>query len=291
MPLKKYIINILLICFILPAYNAAGSSSINKNIFPDISGFPKSGEVSTYKPETLFEFMNGAAELYLLYDFAEMNVQVYEDKQGNTINIEIYDHQNINNSFGIYSQERPYECEFLSVGTQANYIEGYLNFYQGRYYVKLSGYSLGAKDKEILTTAGKTISTRLNEKTYPPQALELFPDAQKMKNKEEYITKDYLGYSFFKNVFTADYGNSESSYKLFIIGAPDRSTLEKSINEYKKKIGFTQNILKGGIHEVEDPYQGKLILSVSGNYIAGILNPDNVKVNMDIFKQMILNLK
>ena len=291
MPLKKYIFNILLACFILPAYNAAGSGSINKNIFPDISGFPKSGEVITYKPETLFEFMDGAAELYLLYDFAEMNVQVYEDKKGNTINIEIYDHQNVNNSFGIYSQERPYECEFLSVGTQANYIEGYLNFYQGRYYVKLTGYSLGAKDKEILTTAGKTISDRLNEKTDPPKSLNLFPDSQKIKNREEYIPKDYLGYSYFKNVFTADYGNPESSYKLFIIAAPDRSALEKSIEEYKKQIKSTEDILKGGIHEVEDPYQGKLILTVSGKYIAGILNPDNVKVNMDLLKQMISNLK
>lgn len=291
MTLKKYILNILIIFFILPAYNAAGSSSINKNIFPDIPGFSKSGEVSTYKPETLFEFMNGAAELYLLYDFAEMNVQAYEDKQDNTINIEIYDHQNINNSFGIYSQERPYECEFLSIGTQANYIEGYLNFYQGRYYVKLSGYSLGAKDKEILTTAGKTVSARLKEKADPPQALKLFPDSQKIKNKEEYITKDYLGYSYFKNVFTADYGDPESSYKLFVIEAPDRATLEKSINKYKKQIGFNQDILKGGIHEVEDPYQGKLILSVSGKYIVGILNPDNVKVNIDLLKQMISNLK
>ena len=291
MSLRKYIFFVLLLCFILPAFIASGSSSIDKNIFPDISGFSKSGEVITYKPETLFEFMDGAAELYLLYDFAEMNVQVYEDRKGNTINIEIYDHQNINNSFGIYSQERPYECEFLPIGTQANYIEGYLNFYQGRYYVKLSSYNLGAKDKEILTGAGKIISGRLNEKTNPPHALKLFPDLKKIKNREEYITKDYLGYAYFKNVFTADYGDPESSYKLFIIEAPDRSTLEKSINDYKEQIKSTEDILKAGIHEVEDPYQGKLILSVSGKYIVGILNPDNVKVNMDLLKQIMSNLK
>jgi len=291
MSLRKYILNIIFIFLILPALSASGSTSIKKNTFPDIPGFPKTGEIVTYKPETLFEFMDGAAELYLLYNFVEMNVQVYEDKKGNTINIEIYDHQNVDNSFGIYSQERPYDCEFMVIGAQANYVEGYLNFYQGRYYVKLSGYSLGAKDKEILSTAAKTVSARLNEKADPPQALKLFPDSQKIKNSEQYITKDFLGYSYFKNVFTADYGNPESSYKLFIIEAPDKPTLEKSINEYKKEVGFAQDILKGGIHEVEDPYQGKLILSVSGKYIAGILNPDNVKVNKDLLKQMISNLK
>ena len=291
MSFKKFFLTLILFTILFTLSCKSANNPAQKDFFPDIPGFPKSGEVTTYKPETLFEFMNGAAELYLLYNFAEMNVQVYEDKQANTINIEIYDHQNINNSFGIYSQERPYECEFLSIGAQANYIEGYLNFYQGRYYIKLIGYNLGAKDKEILTTAGKTISARLNEKSDPPRALKLFPDTQKIKNREEYITKDYLGYSYFKNVFTADYGNPESSYKLFIIEAPDRSSLEKSINEYKKQINSTEDILKDGIHEVEDPYQGKLVLSVSGKYIAGILNPDNVKVNIDLLKKMITNLE
>ena len=291
MKIKKHIFNILLICFTLTAYSAAGSSSINKNTFPEISGFPKSGDVVTYKSETLFEFMNGAAELYHLYDFAEMNVQVYEDKKENTINIEIYDHQNNSNAFGIYSQERPYECEFLPIGTQANYMEGYLNFYQGRYYVKLSGYDLGDKDKEILTTAAKKVSDKLKEKNNPPKALNLFPDSNKIKNKEEYITKDFLGYSYFKNVFTASYGDPDSGYKLFIIEAPNRAELEKSINAYKKDVGFKQDILKGGMHEIEDPYQGKLIISVTGKYIAGILNPDNIKVDKSLLKQLVSNLK
>ncbi len=290
MKVKKHIFYLLLSCFILSAYSAAGSS-INKNIFPDISGFPKSGDVVTYKPETLFEFMNGAAELYHLYDFAEMNVQVYDDKKDNTVNIEIYDHQNSSNAFGIYSQERPYECEYLSIGTQANYMEGYLNFYQGRYYVKLSGYDLGDKGREILTAAAKAVSEKLKEKSSPPEALGLFPDSNKIKNKEEYITKDFLGYSYFKNVFTASYGDPESAYKLFIIEAPDRASLESSINAYKKDIGFKQDILKDGMHEIEDPYQGKLIISVKGNYIAGILNPDNAKVNKDLLKQLTSNLK
>ena len=291
MAFKKYICLISFLILLLPACSIAGSDPSMKNFFPEIKGFSKSGDPVSYKPDTLFEYIDGAAELYLIYNFTGLNLQIYKDKEGNTITAEIYDQQNNNNSFGIYSQERPYECEFLAIGTQASYMEGYLNFYQGRYYVKISGYNLGAKDREYLASIGEKLSGLLGEKTTPPKMLKVFPETNKIKNREEYIARDFLGYSYFKNVFTADYGNPESSYKLFVIEATDRSTLEKSINEYKKQIKSTEDILKGGIHELDDPYQGKIIMSASGNYIAGILNPDNVKVDMDLLKQMISNLK
>ena len=121
--------------------------------------------------------------------------------------------------------------------------------------------------------------------------LKVFPETNKIKNREEYIAKDFLGYSFFKKAFTAEYKSEGTTYKLFIIQEPDRQSLEKSINEYKKQINSAKEILKGGIHELDDPYQGKVIISVSGNYITGILNPDNGKPDLDLLNQVIFNLK
>jgi hypothetical protein len=291
MSFKSYILPVLIFMFLLSVNCNAESSPVLKISFPEIQGFSKSGDPVRYKPDTLFEYIDGAAELYITYDFTELNLQVYNDKQGNTITAEIYDQQNVNNSFGIYSQERPYECEFLPIGTRANYMEGYLNFYQGRYYVKISGYNLGKNDKEYLTSAGKKISAVLDTESLPPKMLKVFPDEHKIKNREEYIARDFLGYSFFDKVFAAEYENAGTEYKLFIIEEPDRGSLEKSINEYKKRIGSTENILNGGSHELDDPYQGKLIITVSGKYIVGILNPDNAKIDPDVLNQVISRLK
>jgi hypothetical protein len=206
-----------------------------KSLFPDIDGFARSNAVVSYRPDNLFEYINGAAELYLIYDFNGLNLQQYKDRDGNTITIEIYDQKTVENSFGIFSQERPYECEYIDIGAQATYMEGYLNFYQGRYYVKIAGYNLGAKDRQYLTSAGKKVSGLLKEETTPPAMLMLFPEKTKVKNREEYIPKDFLGYSFFGKAFTAEYKDGDSaSYKLFIIETADRAALEKSIGEYKK---------------------------------------------------------
>lgn len=291
MSFKNGIFLMIFITLLLPATCLSRDNSGNVDYFPEISGFERSGEIANYKPQTLFEFMNGAAELYLAYDFTGLKVQVYEDKQENTITAEIYDHHNINNAFGIYSQERPYECEFLLIGTQASYMEGYLNFYHGKYYVKISGYNLGTKDKELLTSVAEKVSSRLGEKALLPKMLKVFPETNKIKNKEEYISRDFLGYSFFEKAFTAEYEESGINYKLFIIQEPDRASLEKTVNEYKKTTGYAKDMLKGGIHELDDPYQGKVIISISENYIIGILNPDNKKIGQDILKKTISNLK
>jgi hypothetical protein len=290
MSLKKYLL-LLFFVITLPVTSMAESTPDIKALFPDIEGFTRSNDIVSYKPDNLFEYIDGAAELYLIYDFGGLNLQVYKDKDGNTITIEIYNQQTVNNSFGIYGQERPFECEYLDIGTQANYIEGYLNFYQGKYYIKIGGYNLGPKDREHLTSAAKKVSGLLGEEASSPEILKVFPEKAKVKNREEYVARDFLGYAFFEKAFTAEYQESGVSYKLFIIETPDKAKLEKTVGEYKKATNIKEDILKQGIHEVTDPYQGKLFISVSGKYIVGILNPENTKVDTGIIDQAILNLK
>ena len=53
----------------------------------------------SYLPETLFEYINGAAEIYLAYDFKELAVGNYESgKDEASLSIEIYDMGNKINS-------------------------------------------------------------------------------------------------------------------------------------------------------------------------------------------------
>ncbi len=291
MSIKRFsVILFAVISLALPC--ASGRTPDIKSLFPDIEGFTRSNDVVSYRPDNLFEYIDGAAELYLMYDFNGLNLQQYKDKNGNTITVEIYDQQTVNNSFGIYSQERPYECEYIDIGTQATYMEGYLNFYQGRYYVKISGYNLGIKDREHLTSTGKKVSGALGEETLPPAMFKIFPEKTKVKNREEYIPKDFLGYSFFTKAFTAEYQDTGSTtYKLFIIETADRSALEKALNEYMKAANIKEDLMKDGIHEVDDQYQGKLLISVKGKHIVGALNPENAKIDRGLINQVISSLK
>ena len=74
-----------LIAFFLFAYLISGvvdppevlSSDWGKFKFPEITGWKQSGEIQTFTPKTLFEYINGAADLYIMYDFQELKVAEY----------------------------------------------------------------------------------------------------------------------------------------------------------------------------------------------------------------------
>ena len=59
-----------------------------------------------FSPKTLFEYINGDADLYLMYDFQELKVAEYLNEKKASVIVDVYRHKTPTHAFGIYSQER-----------------------------------------------------------------------------------------------------------------------------------------------------------------------------------------
>jgi hypothetical protein len=57
--------------------------------FPEMPGWNQSGEVQTFIPKTLYEYINGAADLYLAYDFEELKVAEYQNEKKASVTIDV----------------------------------------------------------------------------------------------------------------------------------------------------------------------------------------------------------
>src|SRR4030042_4979481 len=126
--------------------------------FPEIAGWRQSGEVQSFSPKTLFEYINGDADLYLTYDFQELKVAEYLNEKKASVTLEVYRHKTPIHAFGIYSQERLPDADFLQIGSQGYIETNVLSFLAGSYYVKINSFKTGADDREILVTFAKRIS-------------------------------------------------------------------------------------------------------------------------------------
>jgi hypothetical protein len=164
--------------------------------FPEINGWKQSGEVQTFIPKTLFEYIDGAADLYITYDFQELKVAEYQNEKKASVTLEVYEHKTPTHAFGIYSQERLPDANFIDIGAQGYIEKNILNFLTGSYYVKINSYNTGAEDREILLTFGRKICGNLGVKGTLPSILFSFPQEGKKKNSEKFINKNFLGYSF-----------------------------------------------------------------------------------------------
>ncbi len=272
---KKYLVHgFLFVGFIFIVFKLgwASPSDLNASVFPEVAGWKQSGEIQTFKPETLFEYINGGADLYLAYDFQELKVAEYANGKKASVTIEVYHHKTPTLAFGIYSQERFPDANFLNIGAQAYIESNVLNFLAGPYYVKISSSNTGPDDREILIAFAMKVSATLGEKGALPSILSSFPEEGEKKNSEKFISKNFLGYSFLHSAFTADYEVSGTKFKLFVIEPGGKTECQNMIQKYLEQTGKTEKNATEGRYLVQDRHHGDIELHWQGAHLWGIVS-------------------
>jgi len=290
---KRHLFNVCLFVGLILWIVRSGWASpgdLKEFVFPEIGGWKRSAEIQTFSPKTLYEYIDGAADLYLMYDFQALKVAEYQNEKRGSVTVDVYFHKVPIQAFGIYSQERLPDANFIDIGAQGYVESNALNFLIGPYYVKISSYNTGAEDREILLTFAKKVAIGLGEKVSLPIVLSAFPEEGKKKHSEKFINKNFLGYSFLHSAFTADYELSGAKFKLFIIES-DPIECKDMIQEYLQQIGSPAKEVVEGRYTLRDPYQGEIDLGWQGKYIWGIINACELALRSEYLKLFEENLK
>jgi hypothetical protein len=259
-------------------------------IFPEIIGWKQSGEIQTFMPKTLYEYIDGAADLYLAYDFEELRVAEYLNDKKASVSVEIYRHKSSIDAFGIYSQERPSDANYLNIGAQGYIDKNISIFLLGSYYVKINSYNTGAEDQEVLQAFTKKVAESLGEEGRLPSTLSSFPLEGKIRNSEKFIARNFLGYSFLKSALTGDYDLAGQKFKLFLIDCGDRNECKNLILKYLEQTKSMERDVTEGRYTLTDPHHGIVDLCWGGNDVWGILDsaePDLRSRYLKLFEEKI----
>jgi hypothetical protein len=197
------------------------------SLVPRVEAWSPSEAPRSYFPESLFEYINGAAESYLSYDFRELLVADLEKKgTGATLTIEIYDMGSPVNAFGIFGTERYPENKPVAFGL-LGYLEGEsLNFLSGRFYVKLLGFGLGGDTADVLNAFGAGIAGAVKDKGALPALVRVFPKPGLVAQSEKYIKKNFMGYEFLRDGYVATYRLDGREVEGFAIEAGSENDAE-----------------------------------------------------------------
>ena len=263
----------------------AGVAEGKDVVFPEMDGWKQAGQPQTFSPDTLYEYIDGGADLYLKYEFQELRVAEYQNDKKASVTVEVYRHRDSNHAFGIYSQERLSNASFMDIGAQGYSEAGVLNFIKGAYYVKLSSDNAGADDQEILLAFARRLSQEVEGQASLPGVLSSFPPEGKRKNSEKFIAKDFLGYSFLHSGFTADYELSGKKYQIFVIEGENQADCRAMLGEYLKQVETLEKNVVEGSHRLKDRYHGELDLFWKGKYIWGTVNLGDPDLRSKYLKQ------
>ncbi|MEW6366912.1 MAG: DUF6599 family protein [Acidobacteriota bacterium] len=267
---------ILPLLFMMSFWPARGLSQSSAGFrFPELSGWKAGGEVKTFHPGNLFEYIDGAAELYLSYDFVQLQVAEYQGEKGASIVVEVYRHRTPDDAFGIYSQERPSDGRFVDVGAEGYVEPPILNFVLGDAYVKISGYEIGGNERDVLMAFAKATATALGGGGSLPAPLAWFPAEGKVAHTERYVAKNFVGYEFLHRGFTADYAAGGKEFQLFIIQGNDANDCDEMLRAYARFLGEKTDMLAAAELTLADPYHGQIGILRKGNCICGVLKVED----------------
>jgi len=239
---------------------------------PKVEGWGAVEKPRSFFPEDLFEYINGAAESYLAYDFKEVLVAEFaRTGSGATMTVEIYDMATRDNAFGIFAAERYPENAPVDVGT-AGYIEGeVLNFITDRYYVKLLAFDAGDGVMEVLARFATGIAGGIQSGRVLPEFLAKLPEAGRIARSERYIRLNFLGFEFLKDAWLAVYNADGGEYDAFFVPCASPAEAESSLQrlfEFHAREG-TPAEKANGLWIVKNRQGRRLILGLAGRTICG----------------------
>ena len=150
----------------------------------------------------IFDYMNGAGELYLAYGFDHLEVYEYTSDRHESILVEVYVMHTSNDAFGLLSLDwggepvpirstPPFQSEpSVSPPARALYGGGLLRIRSGSLYARVMAYRETAESKKAVLSLGRAIAA--NRKTpAEPELLKILP---KTMGPDWKLRQDRIGY-------------------------------------------------------------------------------------------------
>jgi hypothetical protein len=250
-------------------------------LLPKPAGWTLSEAPRAFFPDDLFEYIDGAAESYLSYDFRELLVADLVKKGTEaTLTVEIYDMGLPVNAFGIFAAERYPENKPVALG-RLGYVEGEaLNFMAGRFYVKMLAFGLGQGTEAALIEVGGLVASAIKPAAGLPSFVTAFPKAGLVERSEKYVKRNFMGYEFLHDGFVATYAAGGRELDGFFVDGRSDGGAEEMLTKLVAALradGQAVNALAAGFH-ARNRYGQHLYIGRVGGALCGAMRvPDGAE--------------
>ncbi len=268
-----------------------------------------------YTKKTLFEHIDGQAELYFKYGFQKSVFAIYQNRknQEDQIELDIYDMGNALQAFGIFSRFRN-EDRPGGFGLESYLDDHSALFYQGRYFVMLYATE---SNPDFLRQFSKLVSLKISDPSPPPKEIGYFPKNGLKPGSIQYFPEGLLGHQFLKRGFQGTYiekdgakekvevedkdkikaRTEDKEFKLFLAIFKDSQEAMSALKVYKDDLSKKGKVSSGSVIEFktstlrgEDPYQGKVFVLQKGVYLLGAVGFEKEKEGENLLAEFVKNV-
>jgi hypothetical protein len=140
----------------------------------EAAGWKWDREVVTFMGESLYNYIDGAAEVYLAYNFRKVAVHRYLKSGQPDIVAEVYQMGSSEDAYGVYSLEQ--QDPEAGIGQGSEFGGSLLRFWKGRYFATVLGNGTGKELEEAVLSLGRELDRGIKETGKPPRLLRCLPE-------------------------------------------------------------------------------------------------------------------
>ena len=207
---------------------ASGQGSV---VLPSaVDGWIWDGQEPHYDSRTVFDYIDGAGELYLAYGFEQLAMRRFEKAEQPPLTLECYRMASAEAAFGVFSFER--QGESIGIGQGSEQGGGLLRFWKGRYFVSVFADGEAAEVESAILRLARLTAAGIQDEGTPPRAIASIPGREAglvetsvryvtshiLLNQRLFISRDnVLGLTRETGAVLAQYGRDSGATRLLIV--------------------------------------------------------------------------
>jgi hypothetical protein len=182
---------------------SAGTALAQMPTCTAVPGWSQQGEARSFGPDNLFDYMNGNAEGYLLYRFAQMK-GITCAAGDTTLNIDISEFEDPEFAYGMFTSTRDPRLPTDKIGVNGQVTPRKGFFAKDKYYVEIAANP--EKDHSATLRAFlSVIEQGIQGRTTLPDAFGWFPAENLVPDSIRLVPESVLGLRLLKSGYVAQY--------------------------------------------------------------------------------------
>ncbi|MHB8907256.1 MAG: DUF6599 family protein [Syntrophales bacterium] len=210
-------------------------------------GWKWDGKEEMFQSRSIFDYIDGAGEVYLAYNFKNLIVRQFEKEGSPRITAELYDMGSPSDAYGIFSLER--QDEEAGIGQGSEFGGGLLRFWKGRFFASVYADGEGPEARQAVLALGRAIADAVRSTGQAPKLILALPDGKAglveksirylhshlLLNQRFFIaTQNILNLNSRTEAVLAQYLRAGNKVHLLLVRYPDGKEAEAALRSFRR---------------------------------------------------------
>jgi hypothetical protein len=169
------VVGLMMSCAVEPPPAADEAQDPRTGVPTEIEGWRAAGDWEAWDTESIFEYIDGHAEVYLAYGMKRCLSRRYAGPDGEpAIILDLYELASPADAFGVWTQDR--DGDEAAVGQGAYYRHGWLSFWQGPWFGSIYAEGESEAAKHAVLALGREAAAAIGVSGEPPSLVDALPE-------------------------------------------------------------------------------------------------------------------